>query len=293
MLPVPGGVEISVVIPAYNAAETIDAQLQALAAQDWGGAWEVLVADNGSTDDTVRRVTRWQGALPGLRVVDASSVQGAGHARNVGARAAQGSTLLFVDADDVVASDWLGHMAGAANHPLFAGSLREAGDFDGDSRAGLGRATRWSAVLSSAGFLDAAASNNLGVSRELWQRIGGFRESLVASEDTAFCWDAQLLGHRIHRVPEAVVRYRMRSSLRQLWRQQYRWGFASVQIYAIYRSVGAPRPSVPGALARWAGLVLMAPVAAFRPSMRRDWVGRTARRAGRLVGSVRCRVVSL
>ncbi len=281
------------IIPAYNAGPSIEAQLEALAAQDWDGAWEVVVADNGSTDDTVRRVARWEGALPKLRVIDASAVRGASHARNAGAHEANGATLLFVDADDVVAADWLVHMAGAARHPLFAGSLREAGEFDGDACAGLGRATRWSGVLGSAGFLDAAASNNLGVSRALWEQIGGFRETLVAGEDTAFCWDAQLLGHRIYRVPKAVVLYRMRSSLRQLWRQQYQWGVGSAQLYAVYRSVGAPRPSISGALVRWAGVLVSAPVAVFRPSARREWVGRAARRVGRLVGSMRFHVVSL
>ena len=72
--------------------------------------------------------------------------------------------------------------------------------------------------------------------------VGGFRESMVASEDTAFCWDAQLLGHEIHRVPDAIVAYSMRSSLRQLWRQQFRWGMAAAAVRAV-PVYGAPRSS--------------------------------------------------
>jgi glycosyltransferase involved in cell wall biosynthesis len=285
---------ISVIIPVRNGAGTIEAQLEALSRQSWNGAWELVVADNGSTDDTVERVRAVAHSLPAVRIVDASARRGPSFARNAGARAAEGETLLFIDADDIVEAGWLGGMAeAAAQHPLIAGVLREHGARTGDPRAGLGRETRWSTVLPSGGFLDAAASNNLGVSREAWREIGGFRESMVASEDTAFCWDAQLLGYSIHRVPEAVVTYRMRSRSRDLWRQQYRWGMAAAQLYALYRDRGAPRSSVPGALARWGGLVLMAPLALVSLDGRRDWVGRVARRVGRLRGSVRFGVLFL
>lgn len=281
-------VAISVVIPAFNAAETLGAQLTALSSQDWRGEWEVIVADNGSTDATASVAADWSRALPKLRIVDASARRGPSHARNVGARAASGEFLLFVDADDVVQPGWLANMADAArDHPLIAGYSRESTTRAGDPRAGHGRAGRWSSMAPSAGFLDAAASNNLGARKELWTAIGGFRESMVASEDTAFCWDAQMLGASIHRVPDALVTYTMRTSPRQIWRQQVRWGVAAVQLYTLYRVHGAPRSSTRGALVRWLGLLATAPLMLFSESERRDWVGRAARRVGRLIGSLR------
>jgi glycosyltransferase involved in cell wall biosynthesis len=285
---------LSVIIPVRNGAATIGAQLSALATQSCDRSWEVVVADNGSTDDTVPRVRAMAERLPAVRVVHASARAGAGFARNAGASAAEGDYLLFIDADDIVQPGWLAAMSDAASrHPLIAGALREEGARTADPRAGLGRETTWSRILSSEGFLDAAASSNLGVSRALWDEVGGFREAMVASEDTAFCWDAQLLGHRIHRVEDAVVTYRMRSSLRGLWRQQYLWGMAAAQLYALYRDRGAPRSSTRGALARWAGLLVLAPLTLFSADQRRDWVGRAARRAGRLRGSIRFRVLFL
>ena len=79
---------LSVIIPARDAGATIGTQLEALAAQQWPGRWEVIVADNGSRDDTVARAEAWRDRLPGLRVIDASSVPGASHARNVAAELA-------------------------------------------------------------------------------------------------------------------------------------------------------------------------------------------------------------
>lgn len=287
-------IEVSVIVPAYNAAATIGVQLDALSKQIWSGRWEVIIADNGSTDDTVAVAQKWQNRLPHLRIIDASAARGPSHARNVGVSVASSNYFLFIDADDAVQEGWLAGMAESARlHKLIAGSAHPVSDASLDPAAGLGRTTRWSVVLPSRGFLDAAASNNLGVSREVWEEVGGFREAMRSSHDTAFCWDAQLHGYSIHRVATAKVNYIMRSNARQLWKQQYRWGVAAAQLYSIYRVHGAPRPSVSGAIVRWGGLIVMAPATPFSRAFRRDWVGRAARRCGRVVGSVRFHVLAL
>nr|NLI51561.1 glycosyltransferase [Propionibacterium sp.] len=286
--------DFSVVIPAHNAARTIGRQLAALGRQNWAGPWEVVVADNGSTDDTAARALDFVDTLPSLRVVDASDRRGASHARNVGARAARAPYLLFLDADDEASEGWLQAMAdAAASAALIAGVTRARREGPGDAEAGLGRPSAWSRIAPSAGFLDAAASSNLGVRRDVWEAVGGFREDMAANEDTAFCWDVQLAGHDLVHVPDAVVSYSMRGSLRGLARQQFAWGVGAAQLYALFRDRGAPRPSVAGALLRWVALLVMAPAGIAIPRLRRDWVGRLARRAGRLHGSLRYRVLSL
>ncbi|MFA7097562.1 MAG: glycosyltransferase, partial [Gammaproteobacteria bacterium] len=65
-------VKLSVIIPCLNAERTIGEQLAALAGQRWPERWEVIVADNGSTDGTLAVVRSFADRLPGLRVVDAS-----------------------------------------------------------------------------------------------------------------------------------------------------------------------------------------------------------------------------
>lgn len=290
------GIEVSVVIPAFNAADSIGAQLEALAQQGWAGEWEVVVADNGSTDDTVAAVLRSSGHLARLHVVDASGRRGPSHARNEGARHARGDYLLFLDADDVVDDVWLAKMAEASRSADFiAGDVMPSlgGVPIALAQAGLGRRTAWSRILPSPGFLDAAASSNMGVRKSVWESVGGFREDMVAGEDTAFSWDVQLAGHQLVRVPGATVRYHQRPDLCSLARQQYRWGVGVAQLYALFRDRGAPRPSVRGALVRWLALIVSAPLAMTGESRRRDWVGRSARRAGRLAGSLRFRVLCL
>ena len=86
--------------------KTIEAQLKALCHQQWRGGWEVIVADNGSTDGTQDVLARFHGPLPGLRLIDPSARRGAVHARNVAVKEASGAGLAFCDADDEVGIGW-------------------------------------------------------------------------------------------------------------------------------------------------------------------------------------------
>ena len=79
-------VRLSVIIACHNAAATFGEQLDALAEQAWSEPWELIVADNGSTDETLELVERYRERFNDLHVVDASDRKGAAHARNVGAR---------------------------------------------------------------------------------------------------------------------------------------------------------------------------------------------------------------
>jgi glycosyltransferase involved in cell wall biosynthesis len=86
---------VSVVIPAYNAARWIEETLQSVFAQDYPD-YEVIVVDDGSTDNTAEVVARF----PQVRCIRKPN-GGQASARNVGIRAAQGQYIAFLDADDV------------------------------------------------------------------------------------------------------------------------------------------------------------------------------------------------
>ena len=79
---------LSVVIPCYNAREPVARAIQALCGQDRRDDWEIVVADNGSTDGSEQRVRELAVEHPRVRLVDASARRGAAAARNMGAAAA-------------------------------------------------------------------------------------------------------------------------------------------------------------------------------------------------------------
>lgn len=74
---------VSVLLPVRDGVTTIGEQLAALATQTYGGPWELLIIDDGSSDGTLDVVTRWRDRLPQLRIVSAGG-NGVAHARNVG-----------------------------------------------------------------------------------------------------------------------------------------------------------------------------------------------------------------
>ncbi|MBU8870312.1 MAG: glycosyltransferase [Gemmatimonadales bacterium] len=98
---------ISVVIPTMNKVNLLKRTLAELISQDVGPgqSWEVVVVDDGSTDDTADFLrifeAEYQGSNPVLRVVSPGANLGRARARNLGARNATGCWLLFLD-DDIV-----------------------------------------------------------------------------------------------------------------------------------------------------------------------------------------------
>jgi glycosyltransferase involved in cell wall biosynthesis len=296
MTPGHGSVALSVVIPCRNGALTLPRQLAALAEQAWDGTWEVVVADNGSTDGTAAVAMDWSSRLPTITVVDASQRAGAAYARNVGAARARYDHILWLDADDEVRPGFLAAMAVALETDEFCCGTWEA-PFDAPHLESLpGPAPHgWRALIADPGFLDAAgACNGLAVSRAALDRVGGFPEEMTwGSEDTAFCWAMQLAGYPMVRVEAASVAVYPRKDPASLWHQQVQWGIGAVDAYRRFRNQGAPRSNTWGALARWGILVVSAPVAMIRSRWRYQWLGTTARRWGRVTGSLRFRTVYL
>ena len=103
--------ELSIVIPSRNAGAKLGQQLRALLGQNGlSDAWEIIVADNGSTDDTVEHISSFSGWTIPIRHVDAGAEPGINRARNRGVLASRGRFVLICDADDIVEDGWLRSM---------------------------------------------------------------------------------------------------------------------------------------------------------------------------------------
>ena len=94
---------VSVVVPVRNGAETIEACIQSLLAQDYPrDRYEVLIINNGSSDDTARRARPYPVILLHERRRFSSYA-----ARNCGLQAAHGEVIAFTDADCIAERSWL------------------------------------------------------------------------------------------------------------------------------------------------------------------------------------------
>ena len=231
---------VSVIIPARNEAGTIAHLIDTIRQQSPAG-WtvEILLVDDGSTDETVA-VARAASA----RVLELGARPGGGNpavARNRGARAASGDPLVFLDADCVPAPGWLprllaGHEAAAA---VVGGSL--------DLPPGLAPMARcdyycgWYHVHSRrpAGEVPNHPPGNLSVRRDAFARTRGFTEQQpVAYAHEELAWQAEIRreGGRIVFDPRAIVYHYNRPGFRNLLRRNYRWGFSAIESKAPTRA---------------------------------------------------------
>jgi len=286
--------KLSVVIPCLNAAGLIPVQLAALAGQSWSGEWEVIVADNGSTDRSREVVLAYQDRLPGLRVIDASDRKGQAHARNVGAAAATGDAFLFVDADDEVAPGWLEAMGRAlAVHDFVACRYdNEKLNPPWVQRTHLNPQKDGLTSYDYPPFLPHAGGGGLGVTRRAHEAVGGFDETLPALEDTDYCWRLQLAGFPLHFAPEAVVNIRHRGDLGSIYRQGVSYGLHNVLIYERYRTKGMPRLGWFPGIRKWLSLLLRTPLLLLTREGRARWIWQLGWRVGRIKGCFRYRVVA-
>jgi glycosyltransferase involved in cell wall biosynthesis len=235
------GPYVSVVMPMLNAAEHVGAALKSLAGQQWSGRWELVVADNGSTDESVEIVRGYRPSVPRLVIADASRLRARAHACNVGARAASGSALLFVDSDDALAPDYISAMAGALReHPLVCGRL-EVDSLNPYWTRAMRPSPQFDGPGSFHDFLPQAFGASLGMRRALFESLGGFDESIRWTEDRDLCWRAQLdAGASIVFVPDAVVHYRYRQTLRGIFTQARNWSREERLMRRRYEPRGMP-----------------------------------------------------
>ena len=283
--------KLSVIIPCFNAANTIALQLNALAKQQWSESWEVIVSDNGSTDETVTIVEQYQEQLPNLRIVDSSDQRGAAHARNVGASVATGDGLAFCDADDEVAPGWVAAMGDAISQHDFVACRR---DYEKLNEPWVIKSCRLTQINGGqkSSFLPYASSCNLGVKRSIHNAIGGFDTTMLRLQDTDYCWRIQLAGTKLHFVPDAVVHYRLRHTIADLYRQGRLTGKYKVLLYKKYRALGMPKLSWQKGVRAWLILLRCLPQV-FSKEDRAKWVADFARRVGRLQGCINYRVLAL
>jgi mycofactocin glycosyltransferase len=224
---------VSVIIPARNEGRSITRLIQSVQQQapaGWGV--EVVLVDDGSTDDTADRAR-----AAGARVLELGRRPGGGNpavARNRGALFASGDTLVFLDADCAPAPGWLpsllaGYDAGAA---VVGGAL--------DLPDGLSAMARcdyycgWYHVHSRrpAGDVPNHPPGNLSVRRAEFARTPGFTEQQpVAYAHEELAWQAEIRGRggRIVFEPRAIAFHYNRPGFLNLLRRNYRWGYSAIE----------------------------------------------------------------
>jgi cellulose synthase/poly-beta-1,6-N-acetylglucosamine synthase-like glycosyltransferase/peptidoglycan/xylan/chitin deacetylase (PgdA/CDA1 family) len=222
---------VSVIVPAYNEAANIAATVRSLVASDYPRL-EVIVVDDGSTDGTAAIVERLR--LPGVFVLRQENA-GKPAALNAGIRYARGELLVLVDGDTVFEPESVGLLVQPLADPT-VGAV--SGNTKVANRRGL--LGRWQHLEYVIGFnLDRRMFDIARCMPTVPGAIGAFRRAAVRdvggvssqtlAEDTDFTMAIIRAGWRVVYEPDAVAWTEAPASLKQLWRQRYRWCYGTMQ----------------------------------------------------------------
>jgi cellulose synthase/poly-beta-1,6-N-acetylglucosamine synthase-like glycosyltransferase/peptidoglycan/xylan/chitin deacetylase (PgdA/CDA1 family) len=224
--------DISVVIPAYNESAGIAATVRSMAESRYRGRLEIIVVDDGSTDDTAA-IARGLG----LRYVHVTTQPNSGKpgALNRGIAAAQSDILILVDGDTVFEPDTIERLIAPLQDP-------RVGAVSGNTKVANRRGFigGWQHLEYVLGFnLDRRMYDLLGIMPTVPGAIGAFRRSALAevggvsddtlAEDTDLTMALCRTRWRIVYAASAIAWTEAPASLRQLWRQRYRWSYGTMQ----------------------------------------------------------------
>lgn len=227
-------VEISVVVPAYNAERTINKTVEALLSQKIERSYEIIVIDDGSTDATQEILRKYP-----IKLISQKNA-GPSAARNVGWKAASGEIVAFTDSDCVPVPGWLealskhfedssvGGVGGTykTENPesILAAYIAEDSRF---RQSGLRREIEGTGTYSAA------------FRKKLLEHVGGFDESYrkATAEDFDLCFAIRKTGHKIIYEPEAVVGHYHKESFLKYLKSQFWHAVSRVYLYSKYKNM--------------------------------------------------------
>jgi glycosyltransferase involved in cell wall biosynthesis len=195
----------SIVIPTYNRKPILEKCLRALEQQTYSDGYEVVVVDDGSTDDTIPWLRQQADTFPHVRLLQQNH-QGPAAARNLGVEQAAGDTIVFIDSDLVVTDTFLQSHAEALtqaqqkqkHNRLFTyGAVINTSNFDAPT-AEVYKLTDFSAAYFATG--------NVMILRHWLIQAGLFDTefSLYGWEDLELGVRLKNLGLKLVKVPEAI-----------------------------------------------------------------------------------------
>lgn len=247
--------EITVVIPAYNAAGTIDECLTALANQVCSLPFEVIVVDDGSTDGTADIAATY----PNVTVITQQNGYAAA-ARNKGIAAAQGDIICLTDADCAPREDWIEQIS----QPL-----RDNSDVIGSKGTYLTKQKSLTARFVQVEYedkydlllpqenIDFIDTYSAAYRRDVLLANDGFDEKFPYLEDQELSFRLAARGYLMRFQPNAVVYHFHRDTVWKYFRTKFVIGYWKAQVVRRFPTRGVKDSHTPQVMKVQMGLVAL------------------------------------
>lgn len=230
----------SIIIPLYNRPQEIDELLFTLAQQEYKD-FEVLIIEDGSTLDAREIINSYKEKLTINYFYKENA--GQGFARNYGFERAKGDYFIIFDSDCLIPKDYLSKVnENLSKHKFDAFGGPDAAH---ESFSPIQKAISYSMTspFTTGGIRGNKKhlgtfhprSFNMGISREVWERTGGFKITRLG-EDIEYSIRIKKAGFKIGLIPDATVFHKRRTSLKQFYKQLHFFGRARINIYKHFSS---------------------------------------------------------
>lgn len=227
----------SVIVPVYNRIDEVDDLLKSLSRQTFTD-FEVIIVEDGSSLPCEEAVKRYAGMVDVKYYFKPN--EGRSIARNYGMERAGGEYFIFFDSDCVIPPDYFARLDKALReHPLdcFGGPDAAHESFTPTQKAINHSMTSF---LTTGGIRGGKISLekftprtfNMGYSRKVYERVGGFRE--MFSEDIDMSTRIRKAGFTIGLIHDAPVYHKRRVDFRKFLRQVYVFGMSRITLYLLY-----------------------------------------------------------
>src|ERR1041384_839643 len=225
---------VAVIVPAFNEEKVIVQTITSLLASDHPPNFEIVVVDDGSTDQTYQRCVESFADEPRVRVFTKTN-SGKPDALNFGVLHTSSEIVIALDADTIFARDTISKLIRHFSNP-------RVGAVAGNAKVGnrINLLTRWQALeYITSQNLDRRAFNLLNCvtvvpgavgawRRDLIERVGGFNDDTLA-EDADLTMSIRKLGYSINYEDEAAGLAEAPDTVRGFIRQRYRWMYGTLQ----------------------------------------------------------------
>ncbi|ASL79663.1 glycosyltransferase family 2 protein [Lactiplantibacillus plantarum] len=231
---------ITIMIPAHNEEVMIEHTINYLMNNLNYEKYEVLVTDDGSTDETPAILERLQNVYDNLRVVTIKKNQGKAHAFNVGVGFARGEFILSNDADSIPEPDALWKYMSYFMGEEYANTAAVTANMDVQNRSTIiakSQTVEFSSIVgvikrsqvSALGNMYAYSGANTMYRRDALIDVGLFRQDR-ATEDISIAWDHQLNGWTTVFSPDILFYMNVPENLDALYHQRKRWAKGGTEV---------------------------------------------------------------